>query len=186
MHRGPRSLGLRNEGSSEHPGQLANKHARNTSVQERGELLMKVANTIAGSTGMALSVAATAVLVLALQSPARGETFGSDASLSGLLNVYLPSLEDRMNPSLTADIDSVNGAAESVVRERRERQLAESDLAPIGSDFRVDASGMGLFQVTQAITPLLLPDMGEMRFAGVQPMVGPAVGGWSEPLYRSK
>jgi hypothetical protein len=41
-------------------------------------------------------------------------------------------------------------------------------------------------QLTQAVTPMLLPDMGEMRFAGIKPMVGVAVGGWTEPLYRRK
>ena len=146
---------------------------------------MKTGRTIAGSTGVALAVAVAAVLAVAIPGDAVGQTFGSDTSLSGLLDVYLPPLEERMNPSLTGDIDLVNGAAETVVRERRQRQVAGSELIPEGNDFRVDASTLGLFQVTQTITPLLLPDMGEMRFAGIQPMVGEAVGGWAMPRLRS-
>jgi hypothetical protein len=146
---------------------------------------MKSGRMIAGSTGVALAVAAAAVLAVAIPGDAVGQTFASDTSLSGLLDVYLPPLEDRINPSLTSEIDLVNGAAEAVVRERRQRQVAGSELIPEGNDFQVDASTLGLFQVTQTITPLLLPDMGEMRFAGVRPMVGEAVGGWAMPRLRS-
>jgi len=146
---------------------------------------MKSGRTIAGSTGVALAVAAAAVLAVAIPGDAVGQNFASDTSLSGLLDVYLPPLEDRLNPSLTSEIDLVNGAAKAVLRERRQRQVTGSELIPEGNDFQVDASTLGLFQVTQTITPLLLPDMGEMRFGGVQPMVGEAVGGWAMPRLRS-